>query len=87
MCHLTVLRFPIATTAFEAGDDAHQTRAFSRSAATRSGGPDPFRLVLLAEQEFDGQRLARARRLIEAAYAAYDQCTMSGQQVLRFHPK
>jgi hypothetical protein len=78
MSHLTVLRFPTATTGLEAGDDANQARAFSRAAANRSGGPDPFRLVLLAEQEFDGHRLARAKRLIEAAYAAYDQCTMSG---------
>ncbi len=35
---------------------------------------DPYLFVLLADQEFREQRPAQAESLIDAAYAAYDQC-------------
>ena len=37
--------------------------------------PDPYLLVLLADQEIEADRQANAESLIEAAYAAYDQST------------
>ena len=36
--------------------------------------PDPYLLVLLARQQIEANRREEARTLIEAAYAAYDQC-------------
>ncbi len=36
--------------------------------------PDPYLLVLLAEQEIEADRPEQAASLIDAAYAAYDQC-------------
>lgn len=38
--------------------------------------PCPYDLVLLAGQEIEGQRFEQAQTLIEAAYAAYDQCSL-----------
>jgi hypothetical protein len=35
---------------------------------------DPYLFVLLADQELEDQRPEQAYSLIEAAYAAYDQC-------------
>jgi hypothetical protein len=39
-----------------------------------AGHAEAYRLVLLADQELRRNRHDRARSLIEAAYAAYDQC-------------
>lgn len=38
-------------------------------------GPNPYLLVLLADQELDRNRHDRAEILIDAAYAAFDQCS------------
>jgi hypothetical protein len=43
---------------------------------TRSAEPAPYLLVLLADQEIDAKRQEEAQSLIEAAYAAYDQCNL-----------
>jgi len=47
---------------------------FARYIATSASEPDPYLLVLLADQELDSNRSADAVSLIEAAYRAFDQC-------------
>jgi hypothetical protein len=37
---------------------------------------DPYLLLLLADQEIAAQRPEQADCLIDAAYAAYDQCSL-----------
>ena len=49
---------------------------FARNVATSASQPDPYLLVLLADQEVDANRLADAASLIEAAYAGFDQCRL-----------
>jgi hypothetical protein len=39
--------------------------------------PDPYLFVLLADQEIAAQRPEQAKCLIDAAYAAYDQCSFT----------
>ncbi|HEY4043821.1 MAG TPA: hypothetical protein VGM32_18510 [Rhodopila sp.] len=46
----------------------------TRVVARPSSDADPYLLVLLADQEIASHRLEQASSLIEAAYAAYDQC-------------
>jgi hypothetical protein len=55
----------------------HRWAAGRRSRAgalPRASYADAYRLVLLVDQELRRNRQDRARSLIEAAYAAYDQC-------------
>ncbi len=59
----------------------HAFRHWRPGSATLPAAPieashdrDPYLLVLLADQEFAAYRTEQAESLIEAAYAAYDQC-------------
>ncbi len=47
----------------------------ARAVASVTAEPEPYLLVLLADQEIEADREEKAMSLIEAAYAAYDQCT------------
>jgi hypothetical protein len=46
--------------------------------ATPTNEPDPYLLILLADQEVQANRPEEVQSLIEAAYAAYDQCSLEG---------
>jgi hypothetical protein len=48
-------------------------------APTRPAEPDPYLLVMLADQEKEANRQEEAQCLIEAAYAAFDQRTMGSR--------
>ena len=48
----------------------------SRLLTTHRSDTDPYLFVLLADQELEAQRPEQAESLIEAAYAAYDQCRL-----------
>jgi hypothetical protein len=49
-----------------------------QAVATPTNEPDPYLLVLLADQEIQANRPEEAQSLIDAAYAAYDQCSLEG---------
>ena len=70
-----------------AGLNQHPLRAFRQWRPTPPTQPvrllsadkndtDPYMFVLLADQELGEQRPEQAKSLIEAAYAAYDQCRL-----------
>ncbi len=48
----------------------------ARSLIANQNDTDPYLFVLLADQELGEQRPEQAKSLIEAAYAAYDQCRL-----------
>lgn len=78
--------FPASTVRFAHSDDFLHMRArslhhraaaisrFPRAVPTRPTWPEAFAMVELACQAVREERFEQAQSLIDAAYAAYDQC-------------